>query len=257
MCDLISSVSRSYSGSDSDRLTPTLSDSPHSQMLPSSRYAMTSTLFQEQFVNSYTNSCFPTFSPDPGLATSNQSQESSLASGQHWLVSSTAAPSNEADINTVALLSYATAGVKGLPFTGGTSTSLDYYTSAAGWDSRGSLENSSKTSSNLSGWILDAGLERSTQSNYMPEDGDMLEIGRSALAVSKQLEGEDATDSTWTETQSSFKSVDSSDLRISEEAHLKNPSISPVSDFQTVKDMQNRAKNGNKESDFFHFDTQT
>ncbi len=91
----------------------------------------------------------------------------------------------------------------------------------------------------------------------MPEDGDMLEVDRSALGVSKELESEDATDSTWTETQSSIKSADSSALRISEEAHLKNPSISPVSDVQTVKNMQNRAKNGNKESDFFHFDTQT
>ncbi|XP_016299084.1 T-box brain protein 1-like [Sinocyclocheilus anshuiensis] len=245
---------KSYSGSDADRLTPTLGGSPQSQMLPGSRYATTSTLFQEQFVNSYTKSCFPTLTPDPGLATSNQSQESSLASGQHWLVSSTAAPLYETDINTAALLSYATAGVRGLPFTGGTSTSLDYYTSSAGWDSQGLLENSSKTSSILPGWVLDAGLERSTRSNYLPEDEDRLEIDRSALGVSKELEGEDATDSTWTETQSSIKPVDS---RISEEAQLKNPSISPVSDVQTAKDMQNRVKNGIKESDFFHFDTQT
>uniref|UniRef100_A0A673ITM2 T-box brain protein 1-like n=1 Tax=Sinocyclocheilus rhinocerous TaxID=307959 RepID=A0A673ITM2_9TELE len=239
---------KSYSGSDADRLTPTLGGSPQSQMLPGSQYAMTSTLFQEQFVNSYTKSCFPTLTPDPGLATSNQSQESSLASGQHWLVSSTAAPLYETDINTAALLSYATAGVKGLPFTGGTSTSLDYYTSSAGWDSQGSLENSSKTSSILPGWVLDAGLERSTRSNYMPEDGDRLEIDRSALGVSKELEGEDATDSTWTETQSSIKSVDS---RISEEAQLKNPSISPVSDVQTAKDMQNRLS-CSKEQVFFN-----
>ncbi|KTF95661.1 hypothetical protein cypCar_00009939 [Cyprinus carpio] len=180
---------KSYSGSDADRLTPTLGDSPQTQMLPGSRYTMTSTLFQEQFVNSYTKSFFPSLTPDPGLASSNQSQESSLASGQHWLVSSTASPLYETDINTAALLSYATAGVKGLPFTGGTSTSLDYYTSATGWDSRGSLENSSKTSSILPGWVLDAGLERSTQSYYIPEDGDMLEMDRSALGVSKELEG--------------------------------------------------------------------
>uniref|UniRef100_A0A8C1M932 T-box transcription factor TBX21 n=1 Tax=Cyprinus carpio TaxID=7962 RepID=A0A8C1M932_CYPCA len=172
---------KSYSGSDADRLTPTLGDSPQTQMLPGSRYTMTSTLFQEQFVNSYTKSFFPSLTPDPGLASSNQSQESSLASGQHWLVSSTASPLYETDINTAALLSYATAGVKGLPFTGGTSTSLDYYTSATGWDSRGSLENSSKTSSILPGWVLDAGLERSTQSYYIPEDGDMLEMDRSDL----------------------------------------------------------------------------
>uniref|UniRef100_A0A672QZ98 T-box transcription factor TBX21 n=1 Tax=Sinocyclocheilus grahami TaxID=75366 RepID=A0A672QZ98_SINGR len=222
---------KSYSGSDADRLTPTLGGSPQSQMLPGSRYAMTSTLFQEQFVNSYTKSCFPTLTPDPGLATSNQSQESSLASGQHWFVSSTAAPLYDTDINTAALLSYATAGVRGLPFTGGTSTNLDYYTSSAGWESQGSLENSSKTSSILPGWVQDAGLERSTRSNYMPEDGDRLEIDRSALGVSKELESEDATDLTWTETQSSIKSVDS---RISEEAQLKNPSISPVSDVQTL-----------------------
>ncbi|XP_026131074.1 T-box brain protein 1-like [Carassius auratus] len=248
---------KSYSGSDADRLTPKLGDSSQSQMLPGSRYTMTSSLFQEQFVSSYTQSFFPTFTPDPGLATANQSQESSLGSGQHWLVSSTAAPLYESDINTAALLSCATVGVKGLPFTGSTSTSLDYYTSATGWNSQGSLENSSKTSSILPTWVLDAGLERSTQSNYIPEDEDMLEIDRSALGVSKKLEGEDATDSTWTETQSSIKSVKSSDVRISSEAQLKNPSISPVSDIQTAKDMQNRAKNGIKESDFFHFDTQT
>ncbi len=41
----------------------------------------------------------------------------------------------------------------------------------------------------------------------------------------------------------SIKSVDSSALSISEEAHLKSPSISPDSDVQTVKDMQTEPKN--------------
>uniref|UniRef100_A0A8C1MPX9 T-box transcription factor TBX21 n=1 Tax=Cyprinus carpio TaxID=7962 RepID=A0A8C1MPX9_CYPCA len=193
---------KSYSGSDTDRLTPTPSDSPHSQLLPGSQYAMTSALFQEQFVNSYTKPCFPTLPPDPGtndrtlkftnsLVTSNQTQESSTVSEQRWFVSSAAAPSYETDINTAALVSYATAGVKGLPFTGGTSNSLDYYTSASGWDSRASQENGSKTISNLPGWVLDANLERSTESNYTPEDGDMLEMDPSALGVSEELEGKD------------------------------------------------------------------
>ncbi|KAK2874388.1 hypothetical protein Q8A67_021541 [Cirrhinus molitorella] len=207
---------KSYIGSDTDRLTPTPGDSPHSQLLPASRYAMTSALFQEQFVNSYTKSCFPTLTSDPGtadrtltftnsLATSNQSQE-------RWFVSSAAAPSYETDINSAALLSYA------LPVTGGTSSSLDYYTSATGWDSQGSLKNSNKGISNLPGWVLDATLERSPQLNYMSEDGDMLEIDRSALGVSEEMEGKDATDSTWNKSQASIKSVDSSDLRIMEEA---------------------------------------
>lgn len=230
---------------------------------------MTSSLFQEQFVNSYTKSCFPALTSDPGtadrtltftsLATSNQSQEGSTTSGQRWFVSSAPAPSYETDINTAALLSYATPGVKDLPFTSGTSYSLDYYSSAAGLDSRGSLENSSKGISNLPGWILDTTLERSTQLNYMHEaDGDMLEIDGSALGVSEELEGKDAMDSTWTETQSSIKSVDSSDLSILEEAQLKNPSISPVSD--VAKDMQvlpNKAKDGIKESDLFYFENKT
>uniref|UniRef100_A0A673JVA4 T-box transcription factor TBX21 n=1 Tax=Sinocyclocheilus rhinocerous TaxID=307959 RepID=A0A673JVA4_9TELE len=228
---------KSYSGSDTDQLTPTPSDSPHSQLLPGSQYLMTSALFQEQFVNSYTTPCFPTLTPDPGttdrtlkftksLVTSNQTQESSTASGQRWFVSSAAAPSYETDINTAALLSYTTAGVKGLPFTGCTSNSLDYYTSATGWDSRGSQENSNP----------------------------------SALGVSEELEGKDATDLTWSKTQSSIKSVSSSDLRILGEAQLKNPSINSVSDVQTAKDTQvsqNRAKNEIIESDFFHLDAQT
>ncbi|XP_043107882.1 T-box brain protein 1 [Puntigrus tetrazona] len=244
---------KSYSGSDADQLTPTiLGDSPHSQMLPGSRFAMTSTLFQEQFVNSYTKSCFPTLTP--GLATSNQSQESSSASGQHWFVSSTAAPSYETDISTAALLSYATAGVKALPFTGDTSTSLDYYTSVAGWDSRGSLESASKTSSIPPGWVLDAGLERPAQSNYMAEEGDLLDIDQSALAVSKELEAEDDTGSTWAKTRPCIKPVDSSDLRISEEAHLKSSALSPVSDVQTAK---GSGENGFQGSDFFDFDTHT
>ncbi|KAL0181492.1 hypothetical protein M9458_023898, partial [Cirrhinus mrigala] len=189
-------------GSDTDQLTPTPSDSPHSQLLPGSHY---------------TKSCFPALTSDPGtadrtltftsLATANQSQEGSTTSGQRWFVSSTAAPSYETDINTAALLSYATSGVKGLPFTSGTSSSLDYYSSVAGWDSQGLLENSSKGISNLPGWILDATLERSTQLNYMhEEDRDMLEIDGSALGVSEELEGKDAMDSTWTKTQSSIKS---------------------------------------------------
>ncbi|KAK7119596.1 hypothetical protein R3I94_021427 [Phoxinus phoxinus] len=260
----------SYSGCDADRLTPTPGDSPHSQLLIGSRYAMTSALFQEQLVNSYTKSCFTTLSPDPGTtdrplmltnSLSDQTQESSN-SGQRWFVSSSAAPSYETDINTAALLSYATAGVKGLPFTstGGTSNCLDYYTSATGWDSRGSLENSSKTASNLPGWVIDTTLGRSTQANYMLEDGNMLEIDRSALEVSEELEGKDGTDSTWAETQSSIKSVDSGDLRILEEAQQRNSSITLVSDVQTAKDiqvLQNRGRNVIKESDFFHFGTQT
>ncbi|XP_026076740.1 T-box brain protein 1 [Carassius auratus] len=248
---------KSYSGSDADRLTPTPSDSPHSQLLPGSQYAMTSALFQEQFVNGYTKPCFPTLPPDAGttdrtlkftnsLVTSNQTQESSTVSEQSWFVSSAAAPSYQTDINTAAVVSYATAGVKGLPFTGDTSHSLDYYTSAAGWDSRGSQENGSKTILNLPGWFLDVDLERSAQSNYMPEDGDMLEMDPSALGVSEELEGKDATDLTWTsQNRSSIKSVNSSDLRISEEARLKNHSIDPVSDVQTARDMQ-VSQNGQK-----------
>lgn len=261
-------VFRSYSGCDADRLTSTPGDSPHSQLLPGSRYAMTSTLFQEQFVNSYTKSCFTTLNPDsvttdrPITLTNsltNQSQESSTASGQRWFVSSSASPSYETDVNAAALLSYTTAGVKGLPFTstGGTSNSLDYYTSAAGWDSKGLLDNSSKTISNLPDWVMDVTHERSTQPNYMPEDGDMLEIDRSSLEVSEELEGKDAADSTWTETQSSIKS---SDLRILEEAQQRNSSVTPDSDVQTAKDIQvsqNRERNVIKESDFFHFNTQT
>ncbi|XP_039513498.1 T-box brain protein 1 isoform X3 [Pimephales promelas] len=215
-----------YSGCDADRLTPTPGDSPHSQLLLGSRL-------------------------------SDQTQEGSN-SGQRWFVSSSAAPSYETDINTAALLSYATAGVKGLPFTstGGTGNSLDYYTSAAGWDSRGSLENSSKTASNLPGWVMDTTLARSTQANYMLEDGNMLEIDRSALEVSEELEGKDASDSTWTETQSSIKSVDSSDLRILEESQQRNSSISLVSDVQTAKDIQLSQNRERNESDFFHFGTQ-
>ncbi|XP_067287276.1 T-box brain protein 1 isoform X2 [Pseudorasbora parva] len=259
----------SYSGFDAERLTPTPCNSPHSQLLLGSRYAMTSALFQEQFVNSYTKSCFTTLSPDPGTtdrhltltnSLTNQTQESSAASGQRWFVSSSGAPSYETDINTAALLSYATAGVKGLPSTstGGASNSLDYYACAAGWDSRGLLENSSKTVSNLPGWGTDATLERSAQLNYMPEDRDMLEIHGSALEVSEELEGKDATDSTWTET--SIESVDSSDLRILEEAQQRNSCITPVSGVHTAKDSQvsqNRERNLIKEPDFFHFDTQT
>lgn len=239
-----------------DRLTP--SDSPHSQLLPGSRYAMPSALFQEQFVDSYTKSCFTTGTPERGLEftnsimTSNQIQESSVTSGQRWFVSSPSAPSYEADVDTAALLSYTTVGVKSLPFTStsGSSNSLDYYTSTVGWDSRGLLENGSKTISNLSGWVLDATLERSMQPNYLP-DGELVE--RSSLGVSEELGGKDV-DSTWTDTQSSIKSVDSSDLRILEEAPKDNLSIHPDSEVQAAEDVQNRARNGIKESGFFHFD---
>ncbi|XP_693121.2 T-box brain protein 1 isoform X1 [Danio rerio] len=247
-----------YSMDNTDRLTP--SDSSHSQLLPSSRYAMPSALFQEQFVDSYTKSCFTTGTLERGLEftnsimTSNQTQESSVTSGQRWFVSSPSVPSYEADVDTAALLSYTTAGVKNLPFTstGGSSNSLDYYTSTAGWDSRVSLENGSKTISNLSGWVLDATLERSMQPNYLPDDRELME--RSSLGVSAELRGKDVVDSTWTDTQSSIKSVDSSDLRILEEAPKDDSSIRPDSEDQAAEDVQNRARNGIKESGFFHFD---
>ncbi|XP_056590179.1 T-box brain protein 1 isoform X1 [Triplophysa dalaica] len=219
----------SYIGCETDQLTPT-SDAPRSHTLSASRYAMTNSLFQDQFLNSYTKSCFTTLASNTSSSdrvitltnspiTQTQTQDS-MTSGQRWFVSSSAAPSYEADINTAALFSYATVGVKSLPNTGG----LDCYTSPSGWDLMDSAEISNKTS-NLTGW--DATLERSTQPNYLQVDGDILEMDRSTL------EGNDAGDLTWTETQSSIKSVDSSDFRILQEVKHTSPSISPLSEVQT------------------------
>lgn len=221
---------------------------------------MTNALFQDQFLTNYTKSCFTTLASNTASTdrvitltnspiTSTQTQDS-MSSGQRWFVSSSAAPSYEADNNTAALLSYATVGVKGLPLpnTGG---ALDCYTSPSGWDLLGSPEISNKS---LSVWVPDATLERSTQPNYLQEDGDILEMDRSTL------EGNDVDDLTWTETQSSIKSVDSSDFRILEGVKQKDisPPVTPVSEVQTALKtvspaLQDNDRDGVKEPSIFHF----
>lgn len=216
---------------------------------------MTNALFQDQFLNSYTKSCFPTLASTTASTdrvitltnspiTSTQTQDS-MTPGQRWFVSPSAAPSYETDINTAALLSYAPVGVKGLPNTAG---ALDCYTGPSGWDLMSSAEIGNKTT-NLSGW--DATLERS---NYLQEDGDILEMDRSTL------EGNDAGDLTW--TQSSIKSVDSSDFRILEEVKHTSPSITPISEVQTALTTDSQVSrdndtNGVKEPGIFHYNTQT
>ncbi|XP_051528087.1 T-box brain protein 1 [Myxocyprinus asiaticus] len=269
-CDTI------YTSCNTERLTPTLGDCPRSQLLPGSRYAMASGLFQDQFVKNCTKSSFTSLTTDPStsdravpftnsLVTSTQNQESTTTSGQRWFVSPPAASSYETDINAAALLPYATVGVKGLPLPdiGGTGGVLEYYSSPPGWNSQGSIENSNKTS-NQPGWVLDGTPEGLNQPNYLSEDVDMMRINRSTLGVPESLEGQDIVDSTWTETPSSIKSVDSSDLRILEEARQKNtsPFITPVSGVHnTLKtDMQvsqDNERKGVKESDFIHFNSQT
>ncbi|XP_055039875.2 T-box brain protein 1 [Misgurnus anguillicaudatus] len=249
----------SYISCDTDRLTPTPGDTPRSHALPGSRYTMTNSLFQDQFFNSYTKSCFTTLTPHTGttdqaitftnsLITSAQTQDSTMASGQRWFVPSS---SGESDVNAETLLSYTTVGVKGLHNSTG---ALDCYTSPSGWDILGSPEISNKTSG-LPGWDLDGSLERTTQPNYLQEERDILEMDRSTL------EGNEAADLTWTETQSSIKSVDSSDLKILEEVK-QTPSITSVSQDHTALKTDTQVSQGNErtgvtESDLFHLNSQT
>ncbi|XP_054620791.1 eomesodermin homolog a isoform X1 [Dunckerocampus dactyliophorus] len=196
-----------YTAPESDRLTPSPTDSPRStQIVPGARYAM-QPFFQDQFVNNLPQNRFYSSEravPQTNSLLSPQSEDASAAaSAQRWFVPPVQQPgsnkldlSYENDYSTSSLLSY---GIK--PLSLQTSHALSYYpdsafaSMAAGWGTRSSYQRKMTT-----------GLPWSPRPSppAFPED----QLG----AAKDKLQEETAPSaSTWIETSHSLKSVDSSD----------------------------------------------
>ena len=200
-------VLRMYTAPESDRLTPSPTDSPRStQIVPGARYAM-QPFFQDQFVNNLPQNRFYTSEravPQTNSLLSPQSEDASAAaSAQRWFVPPVQQPgsnkldlSYENDYSTSSLLSY---GIK--PLSLQTSHALSYYpdsafaSMAAGWGTRSSYQRKMTT-----------GLPWSPRPSppAFPED---------QLGVTKDKLPEESAPpaSTWIETSHSLKSVDSTD----------------------------------------------
>ncbi|XP_037649633.1 eomesodermin homolog a isoform X3 [Sebastes umbrosus] len=196
-----------YTAPESDRLTPSPTDSPRStQIVPGARYAM-QPFFQDQFVNNLPQNRFYTSEravPQTNSLLSSQSEDvAAAASAQRWFVPPVQQPgsnkldlSYENDYSTSSLLSY---GIK--PLSLQTSHALSYYpdsafaSMAAGWGTRSSYQRKMTT-----------GLPWSPRPSppAFPED----QLG----ATKDKLPEESAPPaSTWIETSHSLKSVDSTD----------------------------------------------
>ncbi|GCB62194.1 hypothetical protein scyTo_0009477 [Scyliorhinus torazame] len=233
-----------YTGCEVDRLTPSPSDSPRSQIVPSSRYAVTQSFLQEQFVNNYAKARFHHAGPGAGgggersvphsngLLSPQQAEEPAAPSPQRWFVTPLQQPANnrldfsayDTDFAGNAILSYGV-GVKALPLQAGTRP-LGYYPDPSGWGAR-SPQYSCKSSSVLP-WARGAStnsyLEEAAAAaaaaaaeGLGPGSGPGSE--RSPLAAAAEdTKPKELPDSAWIEAPSSIKSIDSSDSGIYEQA---------------------------------------
>ncbi|XP_052421990.1 T-box brain protein 1 isoform X2 [Carassius gibelio] len=248
-----------YTGCDIDRLTPSPGDSPRSQIMPSARYAMAGSFLQDQFVSSYAKSRFhPGVGGAPGtdrsvplsnsLLSPQQTEETTVASPQRWFVTPAnnrldfaasaydAAAAADFAGNAATLLSYAAAGVKALPLPGAgcSNRPLGYYGEPPGWGPRTPPQYCSKSSSVLSCWPSNSVGSRTSSGYLVPglEDGDAIAPERSPLGGADESKPKDLSESSWIETPSSIKSIDSSDSGIFEQAKRRriSPSATPVSE---------------------------
>ncbi|NXN80362.1 TBR1 protein, partial [Bombycilla garrulus] len=247
-----------YTGCDMDRLTPSPNDSPRSQIVPGARYAMAGSFLQDQFVSNYAKSRFHPGAgagPGPGadrsvphtngLLSPQQAEDPGAPSPQRWFV---APANNRLDFaasaydtatdfagNAATLLSYAAAGVKALPLqaAGCAGRPLGYYADPSGWGARSPPQYCSKSGSVLSCWPNSAAAARMAASNpYLGEEAESLAPERSPLPGAEDSKPKDLSDSSWIETPSSIKSIDSSDSGIYEQAKRRriSPSDTPVSE---------------------------
>ncbi|XP_035629218.1 T-box brain protein 1-like [Oncorhynchus keta] len=245
-----------YTGCDIDRLTPSPGDSPRSQIMPGARYAMAGSFLQDQFVSSYAKSRFhPGVGTGPGtdrsvplsnsLLSPQQTEEPTVASPQRWFVNPAnnrldfaASPYDAAAAadfagNAATLLSYAAAGVKTLPLptTGCSNRPLGYYADPSGWGTHTPPQYCSKSNSVLSCWPTNS-VGRTGTSNYLVDNADTIPTERSPIGGSNEAKSKDLSESSWIETPSSIKSIDSSDSGIFEQAKRRriSPSATPVSE---------------------------
>nr|XP_025979331.1 T-box brain protein 1 isoform X2 [Dromaius novaehollandiae] len=212
-----------YTGCDMDRLTPSPNDSPRSQIVPGARYAMAGSFLQDQF----------------------QAEDPGAPSPQRWFV---APANNRLDFaasaydtatdfagNAATLLSYAAAGVKALPLqaAGCAGRPLGYYADPSGWGARSPPQYCSKSGSVLSCWPNSAAAARMAAGNpYLGEEAESLAPERSPLPGAEDSKPKDLSDSSWIETPSSIKSIDSTDSGIYEQAKRRriSPADTPVSE---------------------------
>ncbi|TSM68832.1 T-box brain protein 1 [Bagarius yarrelli] len=249
-----------YTGCDIDRLTPSPGESPRSQLMPSARYAaMPGSFLQDQFVSSYAKSRFhPGVGGAPGtdrgvplgnsLLSPQQTDETAVGSPQRWFVT----PANNrldfaasaydaaaaADLagNAATLLSYAAAGVKTLPLpaAGCSNRALGYYGDATAWGARTPPQYCGKSGAMLPCWPSNSVSGRTTAAGYLVglDEGDPAAPERSPLGTNDDAKPKDLSESSWIETPSSIKSIDSSDSGIFEQAKRRriSPSATPVSE---------------------------
>ncbi|KAM9447939.1 LOW QUALITY PROTEIN: T-box brain protein 1-like [Salvelinus alpinus] len=253
-----------YTGCDIDRLTPSPGDSPRSQIMPGATYAMAGSFLQDQFVSSYAKSRFhPGVGTGPGtdrsvplcnsLLSPQPTEEPTVASPQRWFVTPAnnrldfaasaydAAAAADFAGNAATLLSYAAAGVKALPLptAGCSSRPLGYYADPSGWGTRTPPQYCSKSSPVLSCWPTNSVGGRSGTSNYLVDEADTIPTERSPIGGSDEAKPKDLSESSWIETPSSIKSIDSSDSGIFEQAKRRriSPSATPVSETQLKSEM--------------------
>ncbi|XP_040601381.1 T-box brain protein 1 isoform X2 [Mesocricetus auratus] len=252
-----------YTGCDMDRLTPSPNDSPRSQIVPGARYAMAGSFLQDQFVSNYAKARFHPGAgagPGPGtdrsvphtngLLSPQQAEDPGAPSPQRWFVTpannrldfAASAYDTATDFagNAATLLSYAAAGVKALPLqaAGCTGRPLGYYADPSGWGARSPPQYcGAKSGSVLPCWPNSAAAAaRMAGANpYLGEEAEGLAAERSPLApaaAADEAKPKDLSDSSWIETPSSIKSIDSSDSGIYEQAKRRriSPADTPVSE---------------------------
>ena len=212
---------------------------------------MAGSFLQDQLVSSYAKSRFHAgMAGGPGaergvplgsgLLSPPQSEEPAVAAPpQRWFVSPAnnrldfaASAYDAADFagNAATLLSYAAAGVKALPLppaAGCSNRALGYYADPSGWGG-GRTPPQYKSGSVFSCWPAGSVGGRAA-AGYLAEDGDSLVTERSPVGGgSDEAKAKDMTsESSWIETPSSIKSIDSSDSGIFEQ-QAKRRRMSPA-----------------------------
>ncbi|XP_029597122.1 T-box brain protein 1-like [Salmo trutta] len=201
-----------YTGYDSDRLTPSPSDSTYAQFVPGARYALANSFLQHQFVSTYAKSCFrPSAGATSGLdynvpltnsmLSPQTSEEDTMAASPRWFVTPTnnrldyASRTNDATGNTATLLSYATAGkALQLSATDSSGRALTYYAGPTDF-ARTSPQYCGASSPALSCWTNGHAIGT-------VDFDEVLSISKESLptGVGEDAKPQDISESSWIET---------------------------------------------------------
>ncbi|XP_030644975.1 eomesodermin homolog a isoform X2 [Chanos chanos] len=206
-----------YTAPESDRLTPSPTDSPRShQIVPGARYAM-QPFFQDQFVNNLPQNhrfyASERAVPQTNglLSPQNEDATAGSAGAQRWFVSpvqQTGAPtkldlSYESDYSASGLLPY---GIKPLPLQ--TPHALGYYPDSAAFASMAAGWSSSRSSYQRK---VTTGLPWSPRPSPPAFADDQITAGKDKLAEEGQSTGPAGGAASWVDTPHALKSVDSGD----------------------------------------------